>query len=229
MRSRPGRRAFNARRAEARSRPSVGPQRPPRYPRKALDETNNFCSRTLTAARSSSPLSGLVRWLEARKGAKRDIGCPGVPADAGLRASDAASGSETRCPHRRRPPGERAAVGAITTVDETAGASAPARLPRRHEKFHRTSRPGYSERANIGYDRRCNCPPQTSMLTRPELDILLTPAHTGGHPCLGVAGSRSASTRRPRLNAGRAPRGYAATDRDQDGVARWPTRVTRCR
>ena len=186
-------------------------------------------SRTLTAARSSSPPSGLVRWLEAQKGAKRDIGCPGVPADAGLRASDAASDSETRCPHRRRPPSEPSAVGAITSVDETAGASAPAPLPRRHEKFHLTSKPGCSERANIGYNRRCNCPSQPSMLTRPELDTLLTPAHTGGHPCLGVAASRSGSTRGPRLNAGRAPRGYAATDCDRFWVARCSTRVTRCR
>ena len=87
-------------------------------------------SRALTAARSSSPLSGLVRWLVVRKGAKRHPGCPSVPAEAGVRASDAAPRSETRSPHRRRPPGERAAVGAMTSVDETAGASAPARLPR---------------------------------------------------------------------------------------------------
>ena len=87
-------------------------------------------SRALTAARSSSPLSGLVRWLVVRKGAKRHPGCPSVPAEAGVRASDAAPRSETRSPHRRRPPGQRAAVGAMTSVDETAGASAPARLPR---------------------------------------------------------------------------------------------------
>ena len=53
-----------------------------------------------------------------------------MPAEAGVRASDAASGSETRRPHRRRPPGERPAVGAMTSVDETGGASAPAPLPR---------------------------------------------------------------------------------------------------
>ena len=87
-------------------------------------------SRALTAARSSSPLSGLVRWLVVRKGAKRHPGCSSVPAEAGVRASDAASGSETRRPHRRRPPGERPAVGAMTSVDDTAGASAPARQPR---------------------------------------------------------------------------------------------------
>ena len=123
--------SFSTVASEAAVRPSVGPQRPPRYPRKALDETNNsLAGHSPQLARSSSPLSGLVRWLVVRKGAKRHPGCPSVPAEAGVRASDAAPRSETRSPHRRRPPGERAAVGAMTSVDETAGASAPARLPR---------------------------------------------------------------------------------------------------
>ena len=87
-------------------------------------------SRALTAARSSSPLSGLVRWLVVRKGAKRHPGCSSVPAEAGVRASDAASGSETRRPHRRRPPGERPAVGTMTSIDETAAASALATCAR---------------------------------------------------------------------------------------------------
>ena len=33
----------------------------------------------------------------------------------------------------------------------------------RHDKLHMTRRPGYSERAKVGYDRMCNCQPQTSM------------------------------------------------------------------
>ena len=33
----------------------------------------------------------------------------------------------------------------------------------RHDKLHMTRRPGYSERVKVGYDRMCNCQPQTSM------------------------------------------------------------------
>ena len=130
MRTHPGGRSFNARRAEARSRPSVGPQRPPRYPLKALDETNNFLVGHSPHLGRRRPLRARGAARRPRSSAKRDPGCPGVPVDAGLIASDAAPRSETRRPHRRRPPGERAAVRAITTVDQAARASAPARLPR---------------------------------------------------------------------------------------------------
>ena len=116
--------------SEAAVRPSVGPQRPPRYPRKALDETNNFVVGHSPHLGRRRPLRARGAARRPRSSAKRDPGCPGVPVDAGVRALDAASGSETRHGHRRRPPGERPAVGTMTSIDETAAASAPATCAR---------------------------------------------------------------------------------------------------
>ena len=164
-----------------------------------------------------------------RSSAKRDPGCPGVPVDAGVRALDAASGSETRYPHRRRPPGERPAVGTMTSVDEIAGASAPAICARatrqvacdKHFLLHRAHVSCLEPHTHLVLQRE--------HATAPRARSEPPPAHTERRPCLLLAGSRSASTRRPRLNAGGAPRGHAATDRDQDGVARCSIGVTRYR
>ena len=111
-----------------------------------------------------------------RSSAKRDPGCPGVPVDAGVRALDAASGSETRYPHRRRPPGERPAVGTMTSVDEIAGASAPATCARatrqvacdKHFLLHRAHVSCLEPHTHLVLQRE-------RMRQRPELDPNLHP------------------------------------------------------
>ena len=128
-----------------------------------------------------------------------------MPADAGVRALDAASGSETRYPHRRRPPGERPAVGTMTSVDEIAGASAPAICARatrqvacdKHFLLHRAHVSCLEPHTHLVLQRE--------HATAPRARSEPPPAHTERRPCLLLAGSRSASTRRPRLNAGGAP------------------------
>ena len=76
-------------------------------------------------------------------------GCPGVSADAGLIASDAAPRSETRSPHRRRPLSERP-LDSRNTTDGTGYAATTAQPAGTTHSSNSSGRTPVSPRASRG-------------------------------------------------------------------------------
>ena len=136
---------------------------------------------------------GSPRGVQQTEQQGRTCTCACTENHAGLCASDAARRCKTRYAHRRRRrPSEPPAVAVLSHVgrrDRRRHACAPHPRPtwevasHKHVLLSQARQHHGQHRQVAGATAR-----QPSMYKRPELDTHLTSAHTGGRPCLGVAG-----------------------------------------